>query len=187
MAALEQLESAITLWFNEIYPLSVLVLASNAEDCLHAIGKRIGKPSIWADGMEKFPALSRERSRYIQDFAKHGEKDLDETARYNVKTGDMVLFLAIDCCRHIYGKVTPLMALFSARFFFENPATITESLQAQILKDLSVYDLERIRRKEFFQDIQPLLAQWATDPQFLCWQFRLYVIFIQESPLISVV
>lgn len=75
-AAIGQLESAILLWFNEANPISILVLASNAEDCFHAIGKKIGKPSLYKTWLESMPRSFQERGQYIQDFAKHGFKEV---------------------------------------------------------------------------------------------------------------
>ena len=75
-AAIGQLESAILLWFNEANPISILVLASNAEDCFHAIGKKIGKPSLYKTWLESMRRSFQERGQYIQDFAKHGFKEV---------------------------------------------------------------------------------------------------------------
>jgi hypothetical protein len=73
-AEIGQLESAILLWFNEANPISILVLASNAEDCLHAIGKKIGKPSLYKTWFESMPRSFQERGQHIQDFANMASK-----------------------------------------------------------------------------------------------------------------
>src|ERR1700682_4364637 len=85
-AAIGQLESAILLWFNGADPISILVLATNAEDCFHAIGDKIGKPSLYKAWLAAKPEAFRERAQYIQDFAKHGFKDLDEDAPFAAST-----------------------------------------------------------------------------------------------------
>jgi hypothetical protein len=64
-AAVGQLESAILLWFNEADPISILVLASNAHDCFHALGKKIGKPSWWMTWLESMPPAFKERAKNI--------------------------------------------------------------------------------------------------------------------------
>jgi len=73
-AEIGQLESAILLWFNEANPISILVLASNAEDCFHAIGKKIGKPSLYKTWFESMPRSFQERGQHIQDFANMASK-----------------------------------------------------------------------------------------------------------------
>ena len=64
-AAIGQLESAILLWFNEADPISILVLASNAHDCYHALGKKLGKPSWFQEFTEKMPPSFQQRDKYI--------------------------------------------------------------------------------------------------------------------------
>src|SRR5437773_9726218 len=81
-AAVGQLESAILLWFNEADPISILVLATNAHNCFHALGSKVGKPSWYQEFIDQLPQSIRnellERSNYIQNFAKHGFMDLGE-------------------------------------------------------------------------------------------------------------
>jgi hypothetical protein len=95
------------------------------------------------------PPAFRERAKYIQDFAKHGFKDLDEDAVYEPKVAEAVMIAAIVSCEKLYGKVTPLMALYSARFFFENPDMTLPERREHFLKGAAVYDLGSGSRKDF--------------------------------------
>jgi hypothetical protein len=149
-AAIGQLESAILLWFSEADPISILVLASNAHDCFHAIGTKIGKPSEWMIWLQSFPKSFQERANYIQDYAKHGFKDLDENAPFDPMVAEMVMVAAIDCHEKIYGNGTPLMALFLSRFFFENPQFARVEKRDLYLAGSKIEGLGNGSRKGFF-------------------------------------
>jgi hypothetical protein len=150
-AAIGQVESAIFLWFNGGDPISILVLASNAEDCFHAIGKRAGKSSFYSAWLEKMPESFRDRSKYIQDFAKHGRKDLDEEADFATRYVEAVILSAIDCCKQIHGKDTPLMRFFEMRLYLERPEMATKELAGYILERSRIHGFGEESRKEFFE------------------------------------
>jgi hypothetical protein len=160
-AAIGQLESAILLWFNEADPISILVLASNAHDCFHALGAKDGKPSPWMAWLDTLPTAFREREKYIQDFAKHGFKDLEEDAPYEPVTGGVVMMAAIDCHRNIYGEGTPLMKLFWTRFLFEHPDLANDNAREHFLKGAAI-GLGSGSRKAFFDEYQSLLPKGAS-------------------------
>ena len=119
--AVGQLESAILLWFHEADPVSVLVLASNAEDCLHALGKRVGKPSAIKGKFETLPKSFQERAAYVQDFAKHGDKDISEPVEWVPESATITLLSAVDAFRVLYGTATEIMGFFLARCLLEYP------------------------------------------------------------------
>jgi hypothetical protein len=125
-AAIGQLESAILLWFNEADPVSILVLASNAHDCYHALGKEIGQPSWFQERLEQMPTSLRERMKYIQDFAKHGFMDLKESTPFDTILAEGLILVSIECHRKLFGNVTPLMMLFWARGFKDCPTWMPE-------------------------------------------------------------
>jgi hypothetical protein len=163
-AAIGQLESAILLWFNEADPVSILVLASNAEDCFHALGARVGKPAFWKQWLKgvqpKFPSLW-ERANYIQDFAKHGAKDLDDRPRWVPEATSVVIISAVDCCQELYGiqGVTPLMRLFRLRIYSEHPEWLFEGeIRQKYITGAAVYGLGSGSRKQFFDEIRPVIA-----------------------------
>lgn len=148
-AAIGQLESAILLWFNEADPISILVLASNAHDCFHAIGKKEGKPSDWMTWLESFPESFQERARYIQDFAKHGFKDLEEDAPFEAKVAEAVMIAGVVSYDKLYGTVTPLMALYTTRLFFENPEYTRPEKREHYLKGAQIQGIGDGSRKSF--------------------------------------
>ncbi len=158
-AAIGQLESAILLWFNEADPISILVLASHAHDCFHALGKKIGKPSWHQEFMEKMPQSFQKRARYIQDFAKHGFMDLDEIAEFDTIYAEGLMLVSIDRHSEIFGRSTPLMGLYWARAFSERPSWTGQPKQSfpQVLIDSGIIeDVARGSRKQCLDSFLPI-------------------------------
>jgi hypothetical protein len=167
-AAIGQLESAILLWFNEADPISILVLASHAHDCYHALGKKLGKPSWYQEFTEKMPPSFQQRAKYIQDFAKHGFKDLDESTPFEATWADALMLLSIERHGQIFGPpMRPLMALYFARALSEHPAwTPNRQSFPQVLIDSGIIeDVAEGSRKQCFDGFLPLFkAAYAALP-----------------------
>jgi hypothetical protein len=156
-AAIGQLESAILLWFNEADPISILVLAGHAHDCYHALGKKVGKPSWHQEFLDKRPPSFRERATYIQDFAKHGFMDLEESTPFDMTYAEGLMLVSIERHGQILGRITPLMSLYWVRAFAEHPSWMGEPEESlpQILIDLgTVEEVGRGTRKECLQRFQ---------------------------------
>jgi hypothetical protein len=159
-AAIGQFESAILLWFNEADPISILVLASNAHDCYHALRKKIGKPADHAELVEKLPRSLRERFNYIQDFAKHGFKDLNENAVFDTVVAEALMALCLHSHFGIFEEVTPLMALFTARTCSEHPDWMnTDSLPKAVQDSALINDAAQGSRRECFERFLPSLRR----------------------------
>src|SRR5213592_4961839 len=73
--AKSQLETAISLWFQHGDAISILVLAYNAHEILHALGVEIRKPSQLKTWLGTMPDRFREQWKYVWNFCKHGLKD----------------------------------------------------------------------------------------------------------------
>ena len=158
-AAIGQLESAILLWFHEADPISILVLASHAHDCYHALGKKRGKPSWFQEFTDKMPRSFRERGKYIQDFAKHGFKDLNEMARFETIWADALMLLSIERHGDIYGPpMRPLMALYFTRALSEHPRWTPnrQSFPQALLDSGIIEDVAQGTRKQCFDSFLPL-------------------------------
>ena len=155
-ATIGQLESAILLWFNEADPISMLVLASNAHDCYHAIVTKIGKPSWWQERLEKMPPSLQERMKYIQDFAKHGFMDLEESTSFENISAEALMIICIECSYKLFGAATPLMTLFWARGFTDFPRWVPElrELPKIIIDSGIIQDVGRGTRKECFRSFE---------------------------------
>jgi hypothetical protein len=161
-AAIGQLDSAIFLWFNERDPISTIVLANNAHDCYHALGTKVGKSSVWEELLQKMPKSVRERHKYIPDFAKHGFKDVDEDVQFAPNVADAIMVLAVECHGELYGTLTPLMGLFLARMFHEQPAWLNASAFSKIIENrLAFNEVGKGSRKDCFEKFLPDLRTFV--------------------------
>jgi hypothetical protein len=121
--AKSQLETAISLWFQHGDPVSILVLAYNAHEILHALGvKKIGKPSQLKTWLGTMPEPFRKRWEYVWNFCKHGLKDVDENTPHDPRHAEVLIDFAGQCYRDVCGPPTPLILAFDLRFRVENPS-----------------------------------------------------------------
>jgi len=152
-AAVGQLEGAILLWFNEADPISILVLASNALDCYNALGKKKGKPSWLKERMEKWPRSLQDRMKYIQDFAKHGFMDLEESTPFETIGAPALMIVSLESHWNMFGALSSLMMLFWARALTEFPRWTADlrELPQIILQSGVIDEIGRETRKECFE------------------------------------
>jgi len=139
LAAISQLESAILLWFNYGDPLPILALADAAGDCYNAMGAQIGAPGFFREWLKVQSQAFQDQARYVQNFIKHGWKDLKGSVRYSPKYGEVLMMEAVDSHKRLFGGLTPIMAAFSVRFVFENPSLATPELRAFYNEARDVY------------------------------------------------
>jgi hypothetical protein len=158
-AAIGQLESAMLLWFNGGDPVSILVLASNAEDCLHALGTKVGKPSEYKTWLNLQASSVQEQSRYIQDFAKHGFKDLDEDALFSSQVAEVLMYFGGRCYRDLFGQPTALMFAFEIRFGLENPDLVRAEAKEVIANLGSIENPADVTRQQFLEKNLPLIER----------------------------
>jgi hypothetical protein len=156
-AATGQLETAILLWFREGDPISIHALAAAAHDCFHAMGKNTGKPAVIQTWLESQSQDLQERSRYIQNFIKHGFKDLHGEADYCPAHGEILMFDAVTCYQGLFEKKTPLMTLFYLRYLFENPDHVHPESKPILFEKGAIYDLLSASRRRFLEEALPLV------------------------------
>lgn len=90
-------------------------------------GTKIGKPSKFHEWMKALPKrLHPERFqarwRYVWNFCKHGDKDLDDNVLHDPRHAEVLINFSSQCFRDVIGKPTPLLFAFDLRFLAENPA-----------------------------------------------------------------
>ena len=122
--AKSQLQTAISLWFRDADPAPILVLAYNAHEILHALGKNAGKPSRLRTWLNTMPKHFQARWEYVWNFCKHGLKDIDDDVSHDPRHAELVMYFAVECYRETFGRLTPLLFAFGLRFFVENPKFI---------------------------------------------------------------
>ena len=122
--AKSQLETAVSLWFQNGDPASILVLAYNAHEILDALGRQIGKPSQIKTWIETLPPRFQKQWEYVWNFCKHGLKDIDDDVPYDPGQAEVLLNNAIRCYRDVFGKLSPLLLAFDFRFVIDHPQVV---------------------------------------------------------------
>ncbi len=150
-AAISQLETAIWLWFNYGDPLSILALASNANDCYDALGAHSGRPSLFKEWLKTQSPTFRSRGAYVYEFIRHGRKDLKGKTPYAPIQGEILMLDSIDCHKHLFDGVTPIMSSFNVRFMFEHPSVAWPENRAFFLQTGNVNKIRDIPRPEFLE------------------------------------
>lgn len=148
-AALSQLETAITLWFNYGYPISILALATAANDCYAALGGHVGHTSFFQTWFRSQSHGVQDRIRDMQNFIKHGRRRLTGSVRLAPRLAEVLIVDSASCHQNVFRQSTVLMSLFAARFALENPGLISSEFESVFRQELQVYDLAEGNRTEF--------------------------------------
>lgn len=156
--ASSQLITAISLWFQNGDPISILMLAANAHELLHALGEKVGKPSGLQTWLESMPKSLQARAQYVINFCKHGWKDLEEETPHDPRVADVLIYFAGRCYRNVIGSPTPAMIAFDLRLALENPDLVIEGGAKEAFSKLAnVYNAAAISRQEFLDEYLPLI------------------------------
>lgn len=122
--AKSQLETAVSLWFQDADPVSILVLAFNAHEILHELGKKIGKPSTLKTWIATLPKRFQKQWEYVWNFCKHGLKDIDDDVPHDPRHAEVLISCSIRIYRDVFGKLSPLLLAFDFRFVIDHPEVV---------------------------------------------------------------
>jgi hypothetical protein len=106
-----QLEMAIWIWFRRPDPVSTLVLAFNAHEILHALGKKIGKPSKLKTWLGTKPKRFQAQWEYVGNFCKHGLKDVDDEVPHDPQHAELLINCSHSFSFHISSHNFPLQQI----------------------------------------------------------------------------
>ena len=148
-AARSQLETSISLWFNNADPISIHALAAAANELLNAIGARAGKPSEIQPYIKSRPPAIRDRLRKAQNFFKHAGRDLNERFEYHPMHGEVLITDSILIYHALAGEMTPLMAAFTARLSVTEPDLA--SFLSGIMSQETAKNLAMVGRPQFLK------------------------------------
>jgi hypothetical protein len=155
--AKSQLQTAIFLWFGNADPAPILVLAYNAHEILHALGKNVGKPSQLKAWLATMPKRFQAQWKYVWNFCKHGLKDIDDDVLYDPHHAEILIYFAVECYREVTGKLSPLLFAFGLRFLVENPKFIN---WPAALAAIPVTEFSETYREASCQSRQEFLATY---------------------------
>jgi hypothetical protein len=156
-AARGQLETAIQLWFDGGDPVSIHTLAVAANDCYHSMGKLRGSPSPVQKFIGSQSTSYQNRAREPQNFFKHGWKNLKGKVRYAPKYGEILLYDSVACHDRLFQELPALMRLFVLRFALSHPSALHVDAEEYFLKGIKIDNLRKLERREFFDQVFPLL------------------------------
>jgi hypothetical protein len=160
MAAINQLETAILLWFDYGDPVSIHALNKAANDLLGVLSERLsGKPSIFKEWLKSQPPSMRDRVRDIDNFFKHGHRDFNQELGFCPFIAEYLMMDSVYCYSQVYGKPTALMRLYWVRFAMCNRDIISATqLEPWVSEGAETYMLDRVTRREFFDKLWPAFA-----------------------------
>jgi hypothetical protein len=169
-AAVGQLETAITLWFQAGDPVSMHALAIAAHDCLAAISAKAGHQSFYKQWLkEQRPAFAA-RFAYFQNFIKHGDFERDEVVEHSIYETEALIGFACECYHSAFSSVTPLIELFTLRHAMEDPVRRQTSYPLWI-KERFGHTADNISRADFLAEYLPVLNILAADESVRNIQF----------------
>lgn len=167
-AARGQIESAVLLWFLEADIASIHALAVASQEILHTLGKKVGKPSLVVSMTNAQPKHVQKAMRLPQNFFKHAHRDSSDTLRYRPVIGEINVLDAVMLYGEIFGKVSPLMRVFLARFAFEEPTIFKSGLDPAIyLQGAKIDDLSEVPRSVFMVECLRRVPRGLKDAKYL--------------------
>jgi hypothetical protein len=159
--ALEQLKSAMFLWFHEGDPVSIHTLAAAAHDCFYWLVKHENQESILREWMAVQSKSVQRRIADAQNFFKHGHKWLKRQVSYPVIYGELLMFDCVVCYGILFGvdDIPAILRLYSVRFMLEHPGVLDRDLEGMFLERDVIEELTPSSRKEFFETGLSLLGE----------------------------
>ena len=98
MAAINQLRTAITLWFQDGDSISIHTLVFASYEIIHKIYRKKGFKNLLLDNdriKEEYRDEFSKSLKIYSAFFKHAERDLDSTILFNHKINEMFLSMCI--------------------------------------------------------------------------------------------
>jgi hypothetical protein len=162
--ATSQLMTAISLWFENGDPISILMLAFNAHEIFNALGKAMGKPSQFQTWLETMPEAFQARSTYVIRFCKHAYRDLNDETPHDPRLADVLIYFSGRCYRDVIGKPPAMMLAFDLRLGLEDPGLVPGEAKEAFSKLRNIYKAASISRQKFLDEFLPWIELGL--PQF---------------------
>ena len=110
-----------------------------------------GVPSILAVWMKSQPPHFQKQALDVQNFIKHGWKNLKGHVRYPVIHGEILIVDSIKCHERIFGTTTPLMGAFFAFFGIMNPHLLSDDARELHAAIMEIEHVRNLTRGQFLQ------------------------------------
>jgi hypothetical protein len=159
-AARRQLETAITLWFHDVDPISVHTLVMAAHGILKAINKKRGGQPMLGDPM---PCVRRGFEKQVADiiakssnFFKHGAKDPLDTHYFAPESNQFMILDACNAYTSLAQERTPLMGTFTLYLALHEPRVFNQEFVDSIQRQPAFDAAKRLSKLEFFAEWLPV-------------------------------
>ena len=153
-----QLETAITLWFEEKDFSSIHTLAVATQGVLNQMCKERGiRASVINDLIEAQSKTARSWIRSPQNFFKHGRHRQGRDKNVVVHIPILTELVLIDCAsmyQRLFDSLTPLMMLFALRYSLFNPEAFPIKIDTE---GIEIENLARLSRPDFLKKVLPRL------------------------------
>jgi hypothetical protein len=164
VAARGQLETAVTLWFEEKDESSIHTLAVAAQGMLNQMckDKKI-RPSQIHEMVEQSPKKVRDALRAPQNFNKHGrykgQKRKGEVGNTPIWT-ELILADCLSMHQRLFDGLSPMMLLYGVRYALLNPRAFPMKIT---VKGIKIEKLRRLSRRQFLEEVFPRMQAQVGD------------------------
>jgi hypothetical protein len=160
-AAQYQLETAIWLWVTEDDPISIHTLAAASNDILHALGSKVGQPSLHREWVKAQPRRFQKWVSDAQNFFKHGFRDVrGKKLHYFPLQAEILMFDSVLCWKSLFRKLPlpPMLQVFGAYMIINQFDVLGRETWPFLFDSLSVDKLRTLDRRKFFKEGLEALA-----------------------------
>jgi hypothetical protein len=157
-AALRQLETAITLWFNSGDSLSIHTLSSAAYQILYDINKHQNGPTMTPDTDIIKPEKQAEWKRALKapaNFLKHADTDPTDTIFFNSAVNEHILFEATIFYSIITKETRPVLFCFHQWMLINESVWFKREHIDRVKKRVPIDHFRKFEKGEFFRKMLP--------------------------------
>lgn len=137
-AACRQLDTAISLWFNDGDTVSIHTLACSAHQIVHDVNQQKGNPALLHggliyDSLKVRDEYRREANRFLKgayNFFKHAEKDASGTIEFRPALTELFIMVTSLGLELLGRSPDPIRAAFNIYWGLRNPDLLTEKGKA---------------------------------------------------------
>jgi len=159
-AAIRQLDSAITLYFQDSDPVPIHTLACAAHQVIHNINRYNNGPELLFDSIQKKkgnPQISKALLHIQYNFFKHADSDPCPNCgiRFNPKLTEIFILSAIQGLSFINSSINQKQSAFVVYLQLHNELLFSGEICGLLIHDISpeiLNDLRNLKKNIFFRE-----------------------------------
>jgi len=144
-SARRQLETAVTLYFNDKDPVSIHTLACAAHEIIAELNKNQGGTPLILEGKIVKNEYKKEFQRMVREaknFFKHAEKDPNGSLGFNPKTNEYYLLDACEGYELLTGEKNPYFIIYRGWFHSKHPDVLNSPVSQMVINKFGNNKLE---------------------------------------------